>query len=220
MTKLGYEMTKHATQKDARKLFNQSKEVSSLDAAFHSLDKALKALPATTHHSNLFMSGYGVYSEAHQLVTKKGSRIDEETLAEILHVTAHLVAGNERHIDGAKGYRDDILLYYRLSNRVRHFPFGKLLAGAMTALIGTAIVVTSGIIGAVSFGLLLPFSLLGFTFGASIIIGGVTIGTGAIGVGTLMGSGQLFFNSFQKNPLRSKMNQLVAAAQEHYGFSP
>lgn len=205
----------------AHNRFNSSANAATgslLHRAFIQLETSLKDLPSNMYYSSLLVSGYGVYREVHYLANKKKSDIPEEKLIDILRTSARLIAGNQAHSDGDVGYREEIERYYQLSKDVRHFPWGYVLAATITALIGTAIVVASGVIAAVSFGFLAPISLLVITLGISMIIGGVASGVATIGTGAVMGSGLLFFKAAEKNVLRQEMKELMVSAKGHYGF--
>jgi hypothetical protein len=188
-----------------------------LRQALEKLDTTLNALPRDTPNSEaLYLSGTRVYDEVRKQQRQKQSGISESTLIKIINVTAKIVVGYENHDGGMKGYNKEFSRYHNLSSDIRHFPLGKILVGAMLALIGTAIIVMSGIIAVASFGLLAPFSVLGIVFGASTVVGGVACGVGALGMGSVMASGMTFFSAVKKTPLRSEMKQLEVSAKANY----
>jgi|GEM_PF-6335608 len=208
---------RHSKKTYATKVRKKS-PLNTFQKALKGLDDALQNLPQGTHHSMLFVSGYDVYVRVHWLSSHQHNRISQETLTEILSTAARLVAGNEVHSGDDEGYRDDLIRFQSLANQIHHFPFGRMLASLLLALIGTAVIVASGIIAAASFGFLAPFSVLGFVFGASMIIGGVAVGVGALGIASVMTSGIILFSSNPENELSSRMKQLKTDARLTYGF--
>jgi hypothetical protein len=145
--------------------------------------------------------------------------VSKKKLTEILHSTRMIIAGNKEHPFGDTGYRKEIDSYHHLSKYVRKMPWGKVIGGIMLCLIGTAIIVASGVIALASFGVLAPINMLGIVLGVSMVVGGVATAIGGtVGMGSIIGGSILFFKVAQKNPLAHEMKLTESAARERYGF--
>lgn len=185
--------------------------------ALADLELELNDLLSQTHTLALFSAGFGVHREVRRLASSRSNDIPEGDLTDILKATQRIVAGNVAHPRGDAGYLKEIDTYYELINRIKRFPLGELLSSAMLWLLGISIIVASGLLALVSFGILAPISILGTLIGESMIIGGIATGAcGIVGAGTLMKSGITLFKAVQTNPLRHEMMQTEAAASVYY----
>lgn len=118
-----------------------------------------------------------------------------------------------------EAYREDIIALEQQCRDIKSYSIAKPLAGAMLSILGAAILVASGILGAISFGFAAPISMLGAVFGLSMVMGGISVATGCIGTGLLLFSAPLMTNALQNSPLRKSMIELESHAKREYEIS-
>lgn len=160
-----------------------------------------------------------IYREVKKIAHHPKNKVPISTLTEILITTKDILQGPTPDDRDNDVYREDIRTLHEQSNAMKSFPITRCLVGALACIIGTAILVASGILGAVSFGLALPVSVFGMVFGASLIFGGVSIASGLIGSSFLMFGAPMVVSAMSANPLRAGMNKLESSAKRVYGIS-
>jgi|GEM_PF-4031054 len=157
-----------------------------------------------------------VFLEVEHLVYDSKNQIPLSTLTDILITTRAILRGREPDDQDGEVYQEHILDLQSQISRVRRFSFTKLLVANVFALLGVSIIVASGILGAVSFGLCAPLSILGIVFGFSLIGGYVALGTGLLGASFLMFSAPLAANAMQQSSLNQALHQLESNAKRIY----
>jgi hypothetical protein len=183
--------------------------------ALNQLFNTIANLPSCTHPWSLFQSGLQVYCAVRAAKSNSKNVIPNEKLTEILSATARLIKAPQQD----RKYRKEIDAYHKLSNNIRQYSLGKIVAASMLCLIGTLLIVASGLITAVTFGGMIPVGVLGGMLGISMITGGIAAGlSGGVGMSCLMGSGMLFYKIVEKNPLRNAMEKVEASVREIYSF--
>lgn len=191
------------------------KPQNSLQLALHDFALMLKEILYDAPNVELMWAGLGVYREVQRLSRSKDCEIPKHKLADILNITRTLVQGEE---EPSASYRKEMDIYHDLANDIRHFPWGKIIAGAMLCLLGAAIIVASGILACLSFGLLAPLDFLGLYLGHSLLIGSAAIVTGGTcGLGSVIGGSLLFFKAGQKNPLLREMETVELEVRRVHG---
>lgn len=93
-------------------------------------------------------------------------------------------------------------------------PWGKIIGGAMLAVLGTALVATSIVVAVASFGAAAPVSLAGLALGGSIIAAGVTVAAGlSVGVGLTVTAG-MFANRARKGEMAIAGEKVIIAGEK------
>ena len=181
--------------------------------ALQSLAMTLQELLTDSPNWTLLLSGLGVYREIRKLATSQQNTIPEQKLAEILNATRVLMMGSEEHPTGNAGYRKEMDTYHDLTIEIGRFSSGNVLFGMMLSLLGALIIVATGILSLVSFGILAPIHIMGFSLGVSLLTGGVSMGVGlTAGIGSMFGGHLMLFKAAQKSVLRQEMEATEAAA--------
>jgi hypothetical protein len=160
-----------------------------------------------------------IYREVRKIAHHPKNRVPIPKLTKILITTKDVLQGPTPDDRNNEVYREDIRTLHDQSNAMKAFPITRCLVGALACLIGLVILVASGILGAVSFGLALPVTVFGMVFGASMVFGGVAIASGLIGSSFLMFGAPMVVSAMTANPLRNGMNKLEASAKRVYGVS-
>jgi hypothetical protein len=185
--------------------------------ALEDLWNTIDELPLSIHPFSLFQSSVQVYNSVRDIKSNAKNVISEEKLTEILNATAILIVGQKSAPKGDKNYRKEIDAFHQLSNSIRQYSLGKIVAASMLCLIGTLLIIVSGITAAVTLGCMIPVGILGGMLGISMIAGGISASlSGVLGVSCLMSSGIFFRNMIEKNPLRQAMERVENSAREVY----
>lgn len=169
--------------------------------------------------SDLKQFAVKVSSEVKKLAGEEHSHVPITKLTEILNTTASILKGPVLGDTENEAYREDILTLQQQCGDIKSYPVAKGLIGAMLCLLGAAIVVASGIVGAVSFGLAAPISVMGIMLGLSTLVGGVCVASGVIGASFMMFGAPLVGSAVQASPLRKSMIELETNAKRVHRVS-
>jgi hypothetical protein len=104
--------------------------------------------------------------------------------------------------------------YTKRAETIQKRSWGKILGGVMLGLAGAVVVGLAIGLAVVSFGAAAPISIFGATIGASMILGGIAVGTGTAGFAASMGAGLWIGKELSKKPLRTEMEALSAVAKK------
>lgn len=162
-----------------------------------------------------------VYREVEKISHDAHPSVPIKTLTKILKRTKAILKGPDRDDSDLDIYREHIIKLHSLAQEISTFPKAKILAGVLLCLLGVIILIASGIIGAVAFGLTTPINILTGIFGISLVWQGAAAVSSVIGASCLMFSAPVLTQAWHDNPLWQQMKKLESTAKRVYdvGFT-
>lgn len=157
-----------------------------------------------------------VYLEVKNLVRKRKLPLNKVTA--MIKTITNVLKGPSGEDKTKEIYRQEVVKLQRQSNELRTFPLAKILISAALCLLGVAIIVASGILAAVSFGLAVPITILGILFGFSKIMSIVAISSGIIGASCLLFPAPIMASAWRDQPIRDEIKELRSNAKRTYGI--
>lgn len=108
-------------------------------------------------------------------------------------------------------YNDDAISeLQQKANHMSQRNWGRMLAGTMLALAGVAMAVGFTATALISFGVLAPVSILGFTLGASMLAGGFAVAGGVVGLGGAAAGAGFFVSGAKQGKEVQQLHSSVA----------